>query len=167
MLLQSGQSAGQRSRRGSGQRSRRGSGQRANRQAGQKASRQAGQKASRQAVQRSSQRAGQRAGQQAGQRAGQRTDQRTGQRAGQRAVQRRLGGSRGVRKRSLLPKHRLGLGSGVVPPEVRAAAADVFDALKPLERRFRNPCFRNETDGALRCLPYFSIIGELIRTRKS
>ncbi|KAK9829104.1 hypothetical protein WJX72_003914 [[Myrmecia] bisecta] len=45
-----------------------------------------------------------------------------------------------------------------VAEEVRRAAPDIFDAMGPLDKQYRNPCFRNAS-GALRCLPYFSIIG--------
>ena len=44
-------------------------------------------------------------------------------------------------------------------PELRGAAPDIFDGLQPFDPAYRNPCFRNRTSGALRCLPFFSIIG--------
>eukprot|EP00887_Chlorella_sp_A99_P007481 scaffold2.g7481.t1 len=54
-------------------------------------------------------------------------------------------------------------GAKVPPAEptaaVRRAAPDIFSELGPFEAAYRNPCFRNRTTGALRCLPYASIIG--------
>ena len=44
-------------------------------------------------------------------------------------------------------------------PLLWEAAPDIFDALTPFKPGMRSPCFENRTDGALRCLPYFSIIG--------
>ena len=44
-------------------------------------------------------------------------------------------------------------------PLLWEAAPDIFSALTPFKPGIRSPCFENRTDGALRCLPYFSIIG--------
>ena len=46
------------------------------------------------------------------------------------------------------------------------AAPDIFEALTPFQPGLRSPCFRNRTDGALRCLPYFSIIGAPLTWRR-
>lgn len=48
---------------------------------------------------------------------------------------------------------------GHVGPFIWEAAPDMFEQLTPFEPSLRNPCFHNRTTGALRCLPYFSIIG--------
>ena len=48
---------------------------------------------------------------------------------------------------------------GHLGPMLWRAAPDVFAALTPWQQGLRSPCFHNRTDGALRCLPYFSIIG--------
>ncbi|KAK9810890.1 hypothetical protein WJX73_005645 [Symbiochloris irregularis] len=48
---------------------------------------------------------------------------------------------------------------GHVGPFIWDAAPDIFEQLTPFEPSLRNPCFHNRTTGALRCLPYFSIIG--------
>ena len=63
---------------------------------------------------------------------------------------------------SMNPQQGVPTSAGAQRPADEAiyrAASDIFDALGPLDPRYRNPCFRNSTSGRLRCLPYFSIIG--------
>lgn len=50
---------------------------------------------------------------------------------------------------------------GHVGPFIWDASPDIFESLTLFEPSLRNPCFHNRTTGALRCLPYFSIIGAL------
>ena len=66
------------------------------------------------------------------------------------------GGGGGRAGRSPVPQPPL---DPEVTAAIRRAAPDIFSELAPFEPKYRNPCFRNQTTGALRCLPYFSIIG--------